>query len=65
MKRTRDRASDLKRQYRGEHELKQGSEGAGGREEDAEGWRSCREISSVSSNMKTRALQMRYLEIVQ
>ena len=65
MKRTRDRASDLKRQYRGEPELKQGSEGAGGREEEAEGWRSFRGISSVSSNMKTRALQMRYLEIVQ
>jgi len=65
MKRTRDRASDLKRQYRGEHELRQGSEGAGAREEDEGGGRSCREISSVSTNMKTRALQMRYLEIVQ
>ena len=37
MKRTRDRASDLKRQYRGEHELRQGPEGAGGREEDEGG----------------------------
>jgi len=27
--------------------------------------RLCREISSVSTNMKTRVLQMRYLKIVQ
>ena len=51
MKRTRDRASDMKRQYRGEHELRQGSEGASGREEDEGEGRSCREISSVSTNI--------------